>query len=125
MNAIRATVTEKARSHTLERMEESADEAGLEEVELVYFDGCPHWRGTLENLEAALGQVGRSDSVKLQLVTNEAEAEHHQMAGSPTILIGGRDPFPGGGPTWGCRLYPGEAGSQGIPSVKSFVELLS
>jgi hypothetical protein len=36
MNAIRATVTEKARSHTLERMEESADEAGLEEVELVF-----------------------------------------------------------------------------------------
>jgi hypothetical protein len=58
-------------------------------------------------------------------VTNEAEAQRHHMAGSPTILIGGRDPFPSGGPTWGCRRYPGESGSQGAPSVKSLVELLS
>src|ERR1039457_2230300 len=79
-------------------MEESADKAGLAEEELVYFDGCPHWRSALEHLEEALGQVRRSDSVKLQLVTNEAEAQQHHMAGSPTILIGGRDPFPGGGP---------------------------
>jgi hypothetical protein len=106
-------------------MEESADKAGLAEVELVYFDGCPHWRSALEHLEEALGQVRRSDSVKLQLVTNEAEAQQHHMAGSPTILIGGRDPFPGGGPAWGCRLYTGETGSDGAPSVKSLVELLS
>ncbi len=125
MKATRAAVTEKPQSHTLEEMEESATEAGLAEVELVYFDGCPHWRSALEHLEAALRQVGQNDSVKLQLVTNEAEAEKHHMAGSPTILIGGRDPFPGGAPTWGCRLYPCEDGSQGTPSVKSLVELLS
>lgn len=106
-------------------MGEPTDEAGLAEVELVYFHGCPHWRSALEHLEDALGQVGRSDSVKLQSVTNEAEAKQHHMAGSPTILIGGRDPFPGGGPTWGCRLYPGETGSVGAPSVKRLVELLS
>jgi hypothetical protein len=95
------------------------------EVELVYFDGCPHWRDALAHLEVALAQVGRHDSVKLQLVTNEAEAKQHHMAGSPTILIGGRDPFPSGGATWGCRLYPGEAGSRGAPSAKSLVQLLS
>jgi hypothetical protein len=95
------------------------------EVELVYFDGCPHWREALTHLEIALAQVGRHDSVKLQLVTNEAEAQQHHMAGSPTILIGGRDPFPSGGVTSGCRLYPGEAGPGRAPSVKSLVELLS
>ena len=35
-----------------------------------------------------------------QLITNETETETHQMAGSPTILTGGRDPFPSTGPTW-------------------------
>ncbi len=94
-------------------------------VELVYFEGCPHWRRALEHLEEALALVGRGDPVKLQLVTNEAEARTHHMAGSPTILIGGRDPFPSGGPIWGCRLYPGETGSQGVPNVKTLVELLS
>ena len=49
---------------TLKYMEASTDEAGLAEVELVYFDGCPHWRSALEHLEDALGQVGRSDSLK-------------------------------------------------------------
>jgi hypothetical protein len=105
--------------------EEPSDGAWAAEVELVYFDGCPHWRDALAHIEDALAQVGGGDPVKLQLVTNEAEAQRHHMAGSPTILIGGRDPFPSGGSTWGCRLYPGEPGSQGAPSVKSLVELLS
>jgi hypothetical protein len=97
----------------------------LPKVMLIYFEGCPHWRTALEHLEQALDRVGRSDPVTLRLVTNESEAQKNHMAGSPTILINGRDPFPGGGPTWGCRLYPSEAGSIGAPSIDSLVELLS
>jgi hypothetical protein len=94
-------------------------------VELVYFEGCPHWRRTLEHLEEALHRVGRSDHVSLRKVANQSEAEQHHLAGSPTILIDGRDPFPGAGPVWGCRLYPGDDGSPGAPSVMSLVEVLS
>jgi hypothetical protein len=103
---------------------ESMEEPGSVRVELVYFEGCPHWRTALEHLENALQQAGRSDSIKLQLVTNKSEAEQHSMADSPTILIDGRDPFLGGGPAWGCRLYPGGDGSPGAPSVASLVEVL-
>ena len=71
----------------------------LPKVMLIYFEGCPHWRTALEHLEQALDRVGRSDPVTLRLVTNESEAQENHMAGSPTILINGRDPFPGGGPT--------------------------
>ena len=121
-----ATVMELPRTHTLAAMpEDVTGEPGRAEVKLVYFEACPHWRGALERLTEALAQVDRDDPVQLQLVTNEAEAHAHHMAGSPTILIGGRDPFPGGGPTWGCRLYPGEAGLQGALSAKRLVELLS
>lgn len=105
--------------------EAPSDEARAAEVVLVYFEGCPHWCTALERLDEALGRVGRSDSVRLQRVANDAEARQHHMAGSPTILIDGQDPFPGGVPSWGCPLYPGEAGAQGAPSVKSLVELLS
>jgi hypothetical protein len=91
----------------------------------VYFEGCPHWHDAQERIQDALAQVGRDDPVKLQLVSNEAEAHAHHMAGSPTILVDGRDPFPDGGPAWGCRLYPGEAGLEGAPSVKRLIELLS
>jgi hypothetical protein len=94
-------------------------------VELLYFDGCQHWPTALEHLEEALGKVGRTQAVQLRAVTNEAEAQQHEMAGSPTILIDGRDPFPSEGPTWGCRLYPVEGSSQGAPTVASLVEVLS
>jgi hypothetical protein len=105
--------------------DEPSGGAGAADVALVYFDGCPHWRDALAHLELALAQVGRHDSVTLQLVTNETEARQRHMAGSPTILIGGRDPFPRGGASWGCRLYPGADGPVGAPSVESLVEVLS
>ena len=105
--------------------EEASGVVALPKVMLIYFEGCPHWCTALEHLEQALDRVGRSDPVTLRLATNESEAQENHMAGSPTILINGRDPFPGGRPTWGCRLYPSEAGSIGAPSIDSLVELLS
>ena len=111
------TVVEHPRTHTLEEMgEQSSQKTWPIRVEVVYFEGCPHWREALANLEDALDQVGRSDP---------AEAQVHRMAGSPTVMIDGRDMLPGGESAWGCRLYLGEAGPQGAPSVKSLVELLS
>ena len=94
-------------------------------VELVYFDGCPHWPTALERIKAALDLIGRNDPVHLRMVANEREALTHHMAGSPTILIDGRDAFPCGESIWGCRLYLGEAGPQGAPSIESLVEILS
>jgi hypothetical protein len=93
-------------------------------VVLVYFEGCPHWQTALGRLEAAVQQVDVGIAVHLQLVTNEEEARTCLMAGSPTILVDGRDPFPGGGAAWGCRLYEGENGPSGSPSVAELVKAL-
>jgi hypothetical protein len=93
-------------------------------VEVVYFEGCPHWQTALDHVTEALRQVDAGGEVQLQLVANEEEAKARHMAGSPTVLIDGVDPFPGGGPAWGCRIYPGEDGASGAPSVSALVEVL-
>jgi hypothetical protein len=95
--------------------EELAGEPAPTEVELVFFDGCPRWRDALAHLEDALAQLGRSDSVTLQLLTNEAEAQQHHMAGSPTILIDGRDLFPDGAINPGRPHLSGKSRFRGRP----------
>src|SRR5437879_5892831 len=54
-------------------------------VELLYFDGCPHWRVADERLRAAAHRRGLE--VRHRLVTTAAEAEAAHFRGSPTILI--------------------------------------
>ena len=100
---------------------ERPDEANLT---LVYFESCPHWRLALENVRDALHQLGRNQTVVLCPVHDEPEAIRHGMAGSPTVLLNGRDLFSGGEAAWGCRLYPGAAGMEGAPSVHSLLEAL-
>jgi hypothetical protein len=125
MTVFGATV-ERSRTHTLEAIqEELTGETGPAEVELVLFDGYPHWRDAFAHLEVALAQLGRSDYAKPQLVTNEAEAQQHHMAGSPTLLIDGRDLILDGRLTCGCRLFPGEAGREVVLNVRTLVELPS
>lgn len=51
-------------------------------------------------------------------------AEQVGLRGSPTILIGGRDPFPGDGPAFACRLYPGAVGPEGAPAVTALAAAL-
>jgi hypothetical protein len=68
--------------------------------------------------------LGNHHTVELCPVHDESEAVRHGMAGSPTVLLNGRDLFSGGGPAWGCRLYPGEAGMEGAPSVRSLLQAL-
>jgi hypothetical protein len=48
------------------------------------------------------------------------------MRGSPTILIDGRDAFPGAEelPAWSCRLYATEAGLRGVPTLQQLAEAL-
>jgi hypothetical protein len=65
------------------------------EVRIVYFDGCPSWRTANERLREALTQAGHADApVGLIRVESEAEAAAAGFAGSPTILVNGRDLFP-------------------------------
>jgi hypothetical protein len=97
------------------------------DVQVVYFDGCPSWRIAYERLVEALDRVGRGDSrVELSMVESEAEAVAANIAGSPTILVDGRDPLAGPGVSGSltCRLYSTSAGLAGSPTVEDLVRAL-
>jgi hypothetical protein len=88
------------------------------DVELVYFEGCPHAETTYERiLEAA---AARPDiRVTKRLVATQADAERHQLHGSPTVLLDGVDPFVGVDTpiAWACRIYETPSGRSGCPTV--------
>jgi hypothetical protein len=96
-------------------------------VQVVYFDGCPSWQVAAERLQAALPRTGHGDvRVELVQVRSPAEALAARSAGSPTLLVDGRDLFPGAAPTsqLACRVYPTPQGLSGSPSLEALVAAL-
>ncbi|AVZ72861.1 alkylmercury lyase [Streptomyces lunaelactis] len=79
---------------------------------------CPNAPAVRERLQTAL--AGRAVPVDLVEVSGEASAARWGMAGSPTVLIDGEDPFAAAGtrPSVSCRLYRQADGTtDGAPSV--------
>lgn len=85
------------------------------DVELLYFDGCPHWETAGERLRQVAGEVG----VPVRCRRVREGDDLTGFGGSPTILIGGHDPFPRTGPVEGlsCRLYATPRGPAGSPTL--------
>jgi hypothetical protein len=91
------------------------------QVRILYFNGCPNWQTAAERLRIVLAEVGRAD------VAVESEDVHKTShlslawAGSPTVLLDGRDPFAAvDGPLAArdaCRIYVTEAGLEPAPSL--------
>jgi len=88
-------------------------------VELLYFDGCPHYEPLLVRLRELIGREGIDAEVELRRVATPEAAERERFLGSPTVRIdscdvepdcGDRDDF---GLT--CRLYRSEEGTSGTP----------
>jgi hypothetical protein len=71
--------------------------------------GCPN-AAVLETRLAPLLAARPDIRVTRRVVTRQADAERLEMAGSPTLLADGVDPFarPGQRPSLSCRLYPDE-----------------
>lgn len=90
------------------------------DLELLYFDGCPSWQTALENLRAALNDLGIQAEVRLRRIGSHEEAVAARFVGSPTIRVDGEDLFP---PTHndyalGCRIYATPEGLRGWPTVE-------
>jgi len=86
------------------------------DVELLVIPDCPHAEPALRLVLDALADLGLADvRPRMTVVTDSAD---HRLAGSPTILIDGTDPFAAPVPVSGlaCRVYPGPAG---LPSLSS------
>jgi hypothetical protein len=92
-------------------------------VQLLYFDGCPHWTLMEERLGEALTLSGIPQTIEHCLVKTPEGADEDRFAGSPSILLNGRDPFPAPTSEFGltCRVYSTPDGFAGAPTVEQLV----
>jgi hypothetical protein len=83
--------------------------AAAPSVELLWWEGCPSWKETLEELEAAMSAVGLDPAhVVVREIDDFAHAELEGFVGSPTIRVDGHDirpPEEGELPGLTCRVY--------------------
>lgn len=97
-------------------------------VELVYFEDCPNWQLAEVRLREALGARGDTTTpVTYRIVSGPGDVEWLDFAGSPTILVNGRDAFartenPGG---LACRLYSNYTGDYRVPTVGQLQAVLA
>lgn len=88
-------------------------------VEILYIEDCPNWAETAVRVGEAIEGLGLPmQEIVFQKVASPAEAARTVFAGSPTIVVNGRDLFPDGVPTRAllCRAYRRESGFSGSPS---------
>ena len=96
------------------------------ELTVLTVPGCPNAAAFEERLAAALTRYPGAVVRRFQ-IAEEQEAAAAGMAGSPTLLINGSDPFavPGQVPGLSCRLYRDAAGRpSGAPSVADLRRVL-
>jgi hypothetical protein len=95
-------------------------------VELLYFDGCPHWATAESRLIDAMRRAGLVEPVQRVKIHSFEDAERAGFRGSPTILFDGRDPFAVASSPTGlaCRVYVTESGLAGSPTVEQLMEIL-
>ena len=77
-------------------------------VELLWWEGCPSYPETLEDLERVLREEGVDASVELREVETDEQARSEAFPGSPTIRLDGEDALPPGeGEPFSltCRVY--------------------
>ncbi len=77
-------------------------------VELLFWDGCPSHPQALEELRAAMAELGLDpDQVLVREVDTEQGADRERFVGSPTIRIDGVDVQDPGEEPVGltCRVY--------------------
>lgn len=87
-------------------------------VALLYFDGCPNWRQTLEDIQAVLKEYQVSAEVELVKVPSHRKAQRLAFLGSPTVRVDGVDvepDIPDSGYGLECRIYWVEDRPMGRP----------
>ena len=88
-------------------------------IEVLYFEGCPHHRGTVGLVEETIERLGMDADVTEVRVESDEHAEQIDFLGSPTVRIDGVDiePNAASDATVGlsCRVYSTPEGPSGIP----------
>ena len=95
-------------------------------LDIMHVPGCPG-AAILRSLLAPIVAECADIQVTWHTVHNEDQARRQGMAGSPTLLVDGTDPFglPGQQASLSCRLYPGHDGRPGpAPSAAQLSSVL-
>lgn len=95
-------------------------------IDLLYFDGCPSWQSSLENLKAALEAEGLAADIRLVRVEDDVEATRLKFLGSPSFQADGQDLWPEERRRYNlsCRVYTTSQGMKGVPIVEMLQEKL-
>jgi len=96
-------------------------------IELLYFEECPSWQTSFNNLDKALEALEIDERVRLIKVETPEEAATHRFVGSPSIRINGQDLFPVQHDDYGlgCRVYQTEEGMLGWPTFEMLNKALT
>lgn len=95
------------------------------DLTLLYFDGCPNWQTMADRPDTLADELHLE--VTRRAVTTVEEAEAVGFLGSPSLLVGGDDPFADGGEAAGlsCRVYQTPDGPAGSPTVAQLCAVLA
>ena len=94
-------------------------------IELIYEQTCPNVEAARLLIKSACTQLGRAADWHEWEVSNPQFPAHARGFGSPTILVGGVD-VAGQSASISdcCRIYAGERGVQGVPTLEQVVQAL-
>ena len=88
-------------------------------IQILWFEGCPHHHAARELVEEVLAEKGIEASIETIEVPDLETGERVRFPGSPTIRIDGNDVEPGyeetGDFTPRCRVYFTPNGYKGVP----------
>jgi hypothetical protein len=91
-------------------------------VEVLYFEGCPHWRQAAAAVGDAARLTGVSAEVRVTEVSGPGDAVRRHFLGSPTVRVEGRDVEPGAEKrseyALACRVYETETGRVWSPPLE-------
>ncbi|MCU1582248.1 MAG: thioredoxin family protein [Microbacteriaceae bacterium] len=96
-------------------------------VEILHIDDCPNWQEAGGRMGAALALTGHPDAaVSYTLLSTAEDTATVLFAGSPTIIVDGRDLFPGADriSDLACRIYQTPTGFAGLPTIDQLIEAL-
>src|SRR5579883_177461 len=91
-------------------------------IEILYFDGCPHYRPAVERVKEALRQEGLTAELVEINVPDVARAQELKFLGSPTIRVNGKDIEPAARLSMNfglmCRTYVDAGRRTGVPPLE-------
>ena len=91
-------------------------------VELLYFEGCPHWRQAATAIADAARATGVRAEVRATGISDPEDAVRRRFLGSPTVRVAGRDVEPGAGErseyALACRVYDSGTGRAWSPPIE-------